>query len=158
MARVYLGLGSNLANPVVQLQAALSRMDALAETRLVRCSQFYSSRPLGPADQPDFVNAVCEIETQMSPELLLSALQGLELELGRVKKRHWGERMIDLDILLYDDLEMSTDVLTIPHLEIRHRDFVLIPLAEIAPGLVIPNLGSVETLIANLTETYLKPL
>jgi 7,8-dihydro-6-hydroxymethylpterin-pyrophosphokinase len=88
----------------------------------------------------------------------LSALQQIEVEQGRIKKRHWGERLIDLDILLYADLSMNTPNLTIPHAEITRRDFVLIPLAEISPGLVIPSLGPVETLISNLDTSYLNPL
>ena len=109
-------------------------------------------------DQPDFANAVCQLETQLSPQVLLSALQQIEVEQGRIKKRHWGERLIDLDILLYADQIIQTPDLIIPHAEIAQRDFVLIPLAEISPGLVIPCLGCVETLISNLETSYLKPL
>lgn len=158
MANVYIGLGGNLDNPLSQLQSAVVHLESLPETTLVRCSQFYGSKPLGPDDQPDFINAVCQIETQLSPQVLLSALQKIEIEQGRIKKRHWGERLIDLDILLYADEIIKTADLTIPHAEIALRDFVLIPLAEIAPGLVIPGLGCVETLISNLEISYLKPL
>ena len=158
MANVYIGLGSNLENPLSQLQIAIEHLEALPATDLVNCSQFYGSKPLGPDDQPDFVNAVCQVETQLSPHALLAALQQIEIEQGRIKKRHWGERLIDLDILLYADEIIKTADLTIPHAEIDLRDFVLIPLAEISPGLVIPGLGSVETLISNLERSYLKPL
>ena len=158
MSNVYIGLGSNLDGPLSQIQAALRSLKALPETTLVRCSQFYSSTPLGPEDQPDFVNAVCQLQTQLSPEDLLSALQKIEVDQGRIKKRHWGERLIDLDIILYADDIIKTADLTIPHAQVALRDFVLIPLAEIAPGLVIPDLGLVETLITNLETSYLKPL
>ncbi len=158
MANVYIGLGSNLENPLSQLQIAVQYLQALPATVLVGCSQFYGSKPLGPDDQPDFVNAVCQLETQLTPQALLSALQQIEIDQGRIKKRHWGERLIDLDILLYADQIIKTAELTVPHSEIALRDFVLIPLAEIAPGLVIPHLGRVETLISNLETSYLKPL
>ncbi|MDA3807650.1 MAG: 2-amino-4-hydroxy-6-hydroxymethyldihydropteridine diphosphokinase [Thiomicrorhabdus sp.] len=158
MANVYIGLGSNLEDPLSQLQVAVEQLKSLPETALVGCSQFYGSKPLGPDDQPDFINAVCQIETQLSPPVLLSALQQIEIDQGRIKKRHWGERLIDLDILLYADKIIKTTDLTIPHAEIALRDFVLIPLAELSPGLVIPGLGSIETLILNLETSYLKPL
>jgi 2-amino-4-hydroxy-6-hydroxymethyldihydropteridine diphosphokinase len=158
MANVYIGLGSNLEDPLSQLQIAVEQLKSLPETALVGCSQFYGSKPLGPDDQPDFINAVCQIETQLSPPVLLSALQQIEIDQGRIKKRHWGERLIDLDILLYADKIIKTTDLTIPHAEIALRDFVLIPLAELSPGLVIPGLGSIETLILNLETSYLKPL
>ncbi|VAW48879.1 2-amino-4-hydroxy-6-hydroxymethyldihydropteridinepyrophosphokinase, partial [hydrothermal vent metagenome] len=121
-------------------------------------SPFYGSTPLGPSDQPDFVNAVCLIETEFTPCALLRALKTIEIEQGRVKKRHWGERLIDLDILLFDDLELTSDVLTIPHRDMTLRDFVLIPLLDIAPDLIIPHKGSVKSLILALETSYLYPL
>ncbi|MCF6299086.1 MAG: 2-amino-4-hydroxy-6-hydroxymethyldihydropteridine diphosphokinase [Thiomicrorhabdus sp.] len=158
MATAFIGLGSNLSDPVKQLNLAISYINRLPDTSVVRTSQFYGSTPLGPSDQPDFVNAVCLIETAFTPLALLSALQTIESEQGRVKKRHWGERLIDLDILLFDGLELASDVLTIPHKELTSRDFVLIPLLEIAPDLAIPNKGSVKSLIATLQTSYLYPL
>lgn len=158
MASVFIGLGGNLADPVEQLKIAINSIEQLEATQLVCCSQFYGSTPLGPEDQPDFVNAVCQIETELLPDVLLAALQTIEKTQGRIKKRHWGERLIDLDILLYDNQAILSEHLTIPHVEIANRDFVLIPLAEISPSLVIPSKGSVEALISNLSETYLKPL
>ncbi|WEJ63317.1 2-amino-4-hydroxy-6-hydroxymethyldihydropteridine diphosphokinase [Thiomicrorhabdus lithotrophica] len=151
----YIGLGSNLSNPIEQLKIALQSIDTLPSTRLVQSSSFYGSKPLGPQDQPDFVNAVCKIKTKLSAEELLHHLQKIELEQGRIKKRHWGERLIDLDILLFGDDIISTDELTVPHKQIALRDFVLIPLAEIAPGLIIPKLGKIESLIAALEDSYL---
>ncbi len=158
LATVYIGLGSNLENPVFQIQIALKQLQTLPEISFIECSQSYGSTPLGPEDQPDFVNAVCRLKTSLSPRELLVALQKIEFEQGRIKRRHWGERLIDLDILQYNDIEMSSADLTIPHAEMAKRDFVLIPLAELSPGLVIPGLGTVESLIAGLESSYLKSL
>ncbi len=158
MAQVFVGLGSNLSDPVKQVNRALRSLGELAQTRLVRCSKLYGSAPQGPQDQPDFVNAVCLLETQLTPMDLLLALQGIEQTQGRVKKRHWGERLIDLDILLFDGLTISLPELTIPHVEIANRDFVLVPLFEIEPNVTIPNQGSVRSLISQLKTSYLHPI
>ncbi|MBO1924465.1 2-amino-4-hydroxy-6-hydroxymethyldihydropteridine diphosphokinase [Thiomicrorhabdus sp. 6S3-12] len=156
--RVYLGLGANLDQPAEQIRAALRSLDGLPQSRLVKSSALYTSSPLGPQDQPDYVNAVCLLETQLAPDELLHQLQRLEIEQGRVKKRHWGERTIDLDILLYDDLQLQSEHLQIPHSQMHLRDFVLVPLAEIAPGVVIPGLGKVEELISDLQDSFLRTL
>ncbi|MBN2647158.1 MAG: 2-amino-4-hydroxy-6-hydroxymethyldihydropteridine diphosphokinase [Thiotrichales bacterium] len=156
--RVFIGLGANLDQPSLQLETALAALARLPSTELVQSSAFYVSFPLGPQDQPDYLNAVCELRTALAPQSLLRALQAIELQQGRVKKRHWGERVIDLDILLYDDLQLQTDKLQIPHPQLHLRDFVLIPLAQIAPTLQIPGLGSLKSLIATLQQSYLKPL
>lgn len=153
-----MGLGSNLSDPVKQVNRALRSLDELVQTRVVRCSKLYGSVPQGPQDQPDFVNAVCLLETQLTPLDLLLALQGIEQAQGRVKKRHWGERLIDLDILLFDGLAISLPELTIPHVEIANRDFVLMPLFEIEPDVNIPNQGSVRSLISQLKTSYLHPI
>ncbi|WP_127470413.1 2-amino-4-hydroxy-6-hydroxymethyldihydropteridine diphosphokinase [Thiomicrorhabdus aquaedulcis] len=137
MAQVYIGLGSNLANPSLQLRSALKAMANLPNTCLLSTSSFYGSAPQGPQDQPDFINAVCLLDTPLLPNELLKALQAIEQTQGRTKKRHWGERLIDLDILLYDDQVINAIDLTVPHPQLLLRDFVLQPLAEIAPGLVI---------------------
>lgn len=155
--RVYIGLGSNLDHPERQLNDALQALTALPDTRLLMQSRFYASKPQGPQDQPDFMNAVCLLETDLSPFALLKALQQIEQSQGRIKKRHWGERLIDLDILLYGDQSIQTAELTVPHKEMATRDFVLLPLAEISPGRVIPGMGSVETLIAQLEQTFVVP-
>ena len=151
----YLGLGSNLSNPVEQLKTALNAISELPQTQLIKSSSFYGSKPLGPQDQPDFVNAVCKIQTELSPLVLLKAVQKIEQEQGRVKKRHWGERLIDIDILLYGEQCIEEENLSIPHLQMSVRDFVLVPLAEISPGLVIPNKGEVNTLLSKLEKSYL---
>ncbi len=158
MARVFIGLGSNLANPEKQIQRALDSLSRLPCIQVMQCSELYRSAPQGPQDQPDFVNAVCELDTSLLPEELLSALQCIEQKQGRVKIRHWGERLIDLDILLFDDLIVSQPRLTIPHIEMVNRDFVLIPLYELAPELDIPNHGPIQSLISQLDTTYLYPI
>ncbi|MDX1348372.1 MAG: 2-amino-4-hydroxy-6-hydroxymethyldihydropteridine diphosphokinase [Thiomicrorhabdus chilensis] len=155
---VYIGLGSNLQDPASQIEQAFQAIDQLPQTRLLKHSRLYSSKPLGPQDQPDFVNAVCLVETELEAQALLTALQEIERNQGRIKKRHWGERNIDLDILLYADQKLKTQTLTIPHPEIAQRDFVLLPLAEITPGLLIPELGRVEDLISQLETTFVIPL
>jgi len=155
---VYIGLGSNLDNPLAQIQTAVASLNQTKELEVLACSSLYGSKPQGPQDQPDFANAVCLVETTLSPLNLLACLQTIEQQQGRVKKRHWGERLIDLDILLYGAQVISTEVLTVPHAELANRDFVLIPLAEIAPGLVVSNMGAVESLISKLDTSYLKPL
>lgn len=123
---------------------------------LMSASSLYASKPQGPQDQPDFVNAVAKIKTQLSATSLLASLQTLEKEQGKVKKRHWGERVIDLDILLYGSVTIQTTTLTIPHPEIPYRDFVLLPLSELV--LELPLLGNVSNLIDALDETYVYPL
>ncbi|WP_373018237.1 2-amino-4-hydroxy-6-hydroxymethyldihydropteridine diphosphokinase [Thiomicrorhabdus sp.] len=154
---VYIGLGSNLENPGKQIETALTSLDNLPDTRLLKRSRLYASKPLGPQDQPDFMNAVCLLETDLEPLALLDALQAIELAQGRVKKRHWGERSIDLDILLYGQLQISSERLNLPHKEIASRDFVLLPLAEISPGLIVSGQGTVEDLIAQLETTFVVP-
>lgn len=138
MSIAYIALGSNLNMPIAQLQSALKAMDRLPQTKLLNVSSFYQSKPLGPQNQPDYVNAVACIETQLQPIELLDALQYIENEQGRVRLRRWGERTLDLDILLYDDLQLQSERLTIPHYDMKHREFVMIPLQEIASELILP--------------------
>ncbi len=139
MHTAYIALGSNLASPIEQLKQALQALKKLEKTELVSVSSFYQSKPLGPQDQPDFINAVVEIATSLEPIGLLDNLQAIEQAQGRERKRHWGERTLDLDILLYDDREIKCERLTIPHYDMCNREFVIVPLFEIAPDLVLPN-------------------
>lgn len=140
MTRVYLALGSNLAQPLQQARAALAALDAIPATRLARCSSFYRSRPLGPQDQPDYLNAVAELETELAAERLLDHTQRIELEQGRVRKaERWGPRTLDLDILLFGDATLRTERLTVPHYDMKNREFMLYPLAELAPELTFPD-------------------
>lgn len=140
MERVYIGLGSNLATPLEQLRSALAALAALPQTQLVAQSSFYASDPLGPADQPRYVNAVAALDSELSPLALLDALQTIELEQGRTRKaERWGPRTLDLDILLFGERLLDEPRLTVPHYHMHARAFVLYPLAEIAPGLQLPD-------------------
>lgn len=139
-ALVWLAIGSNLAKPLEQIDAALMALSALPSTRLLACASYYRSRPMGPQDQPDYLNTVARLETCLSPESLLDQTQAIEQHQGRVRKAdRWGPRTLDLDILLYGDLQMATERLTIPHYGMKKREFVLYPLAELAPDLVFPD-------------------
>ena len=140
MERVYIGLGSNLATPLEQLRSALAALAALPHTSLAAQSSFYASDPLGPADQPRYVNAVAALDTELSPLSLLDALQTIELEQGRTRKaERWGPRTLDLDILLFGERLLDEPRLTVPHYHMHARAFVLYPLAEIAPALQLPD-------------------
>ncbi|QTF07434.1 2-amino-4-hydroxy-6-hydroxymethyldihydropteridine diphosphokinase [Brenneria izadpanahii] len=156
MTRVYLALGSNLAHPLQQAHAALTALDNVPQTRLVRCSSFYRSRPLGPQDQPDYLNAVAELETALGAEQLLDHTQAIEREQGRVRKAHrWGPRTLDLDILLFGNEVIDTPRLTVPHYDMKNREFMLYPLAEIAPELCFPDGESLSHLLANIDRNGL---
>ena len=150
MQRVYIGLGSNLANPAEQLRAALGAISGLPQSRLSACSSLYASDPLGPPDQPRYVNAVAALDTELAPLELLDALQRIEQEQGRVRKaERWGPRTLDLDILLFGNRLLSEERLTVPHYHMHARAFVLYPLAEIAPtDLQLPDGRSLEQLLA----------
>ncbi|MGY3879253.1 2-amino-4-hydroxy-6-hydroxymethyldihydropteridine diphosphokinase [Aeromonas enteropelogenes] len=139
MSEVFVAIGSNLADPLGQARRAVSALAALPETELQQASSFYSSRPMGPADQPDYVNAVARLATRLAPLALLDQLQRIELEQGRVRKdERWGPRTLDLDLLLYGDRVIKHERLIVPHYGMQEREFVLLPLAEIAPALVLP--------------------
>ncbi len=139
--RCYLGLGSNLAtelgSPVEHLQQALMTLAQHKQVCNVQASSFYASSPMGPQDQPDFVNAVVMIETSLQPLELLSLCQHLEAAAKRARLRHWGERSLDVDILLYGDEQIDLPRLTVPHAGLAERNFVLLPLRELAPKLII---------------------
>ncbi len=147
MAVAYLGLGSNLGNRRETLDSAVRRLDEHNEISVTNRSSLHETEPYGKTDQPDFINMCIEIETRISPLELLESVLTIEHELGRVRKEVWGPRTIDIDILLYEDLELSLDDLSIPHSEMHKRAFVLNPLSEIAGGRVHPGLGkTVQTL------------
>lgn len=139
MVRVFIGIGSNLQDPLRQAQLAAARLRELPETVFGQASSYYQTPPLGPVDQPDFINQVVSLETALSPEQLLDCLQAIEHEQGRIRLKHWGPRIIDLDILLYGNKIMRTDRLTIPHAGLKERAFFIYPLAEIAPDLMLPS-------------------
>ncbi|MDY4921149.1 MAG: 2-amino-4-hydroxy-6-hydroxymethyldihydropteridine diphosphokinase [Phascolarctobacterium sp.] len=133
----YVALGSNLGDKEANLQRALELLAAQG-VEVVRTSSFISTEPYGVTDQPAFLNGVCEVRTCLDPLRLLRTLLAIEQEMGRVRLRHWGERNIDLDLLLYEDEVMDTPELKLPHPDMQNRDFVLLPLAELAPQLVHP--------------------
>lgn len=137
----YVGLGSNLANelgsPVEHLQNAMNSLLVHEQIREVRVSSFYASAPMGPQDQPDFINAVAGFETTLSPFELLAFCQQLEAQAMRARLRRWGERSLDVDILLYGDIVLTEPQLIIPHAGLTKRNFVLIPLRELAPTVMI---------------------
>lgn len=131
----YIGLGSNLESPIEQVREALNELATLPLSRLVAASSLYASRPVGPQDQPDFVNAVAALETRLSPLALLDQLQALEQQHRRRRQHHWGPRTLDLDLLLYANDQIDSKRLRVPHPQMTARAFVLVPLAEIAPTL-----------------------
>jgi 2-amino-4-hydroxy-6-hydroxymethyldihydropteridine diphosphokinase len=139
--RAFVGLGSNLDDPTGQVRRALLELAQLAESRLLRHSGLYRSPPMGPQDQPPYVNAVAMLQTALAPLELLDALQALERAHGRRRTTRWGPRTLDLDLLLYGDLQIEHPRLRVPHPGMAQRAFVLVPMAEIAPDLEIPGLG-----------------
>jgi 2-amino-4-hydroxy-6-hydroxymethyldihydropteridine diphosphokinase len=152
MAVVYLGIGSNLGDKQGNCLGALERLSA-REVVISKRSALYKTQPWGVKDQPDFVNMVVEAETGMSPEELLVVLKAIEKEMGRKAVTRWGPRLIDLDVLLYDDRIVQTKDLVIPHPLLHKRDFVLLPLAEISPERIHPVL---KRTIRELTEELIK--
>lgn len=149
--RVYIGLGSNLNEPVTQIKTALAALDALPETCCVQHSSLYRSAALtlNTHAQPDYINAVAALDTQLEPMQLLIELQALEQRQGRTRSAgRWTPRTLDLDLLLYADRQWTSEVLTVPHPQLHERSFVLYPLLEIAPDLYVPGHGSVRELAA----------
>ncbi|MDO3386098.1 2-amino-4-hydroxy-6-hydroxymethyldihydropteridine diphosphokinase [Gilvimarinus sp. SDUM040013] len=143
----YLGLGSNLQEPLAQLNRALEELSRIPGSRLVNVSPFYRSKPVGPQDQPDFINAAACMETNLEAHALLDQLQAIEQLHGRQRKQHWGPRTLDLDILLYGNQTIDTQRLQVPHPYLTERNFVLVPLANIAPGLTLPGGQSLDRLV-----------
>lgn len=140
MITAYIAIGSNLADPVVQAKSAIEALKQLPKSRFLCASQLYSSTPMGPQNQPDYINAVAAIETELTPLELLDCTQAIELKQGRVRKEErWGPRTLDLDIILYGDEVIDSERLTVPHYGMKEREFVLYPLAEIAPNLTLPD-------------------
>ncbi|MBS9779243.1 MAG: 2-amino-4-hydroxy-6-hydroxymethyldihydropteridine diphosphokinase [Moraxellaceae bacterium] len=152
----YLGLGSNLANelgtPQEHIKTAIIRLSEHSNISEVRTSSFYLSNAYGVTDQADFINVVVACKTDLSPHKLLDVCQSLEKQAKRERLRHWGERSLDVDILLYGDKVVNTDDLTIPHVEICKRNFVLVPLAELAPNLTIQGKAIVDMELSNNWE------
>lgn len=145
MIDAYIGLGSNLENPLMQVTTALLQLDEIEQTSLLDFSSLYISRPLGPKNQPPYVNAAAWIATRLDPHMLLAHLNAIETEHGRKRNgQRWGPRTLDLDILVYGNISIKDQSLTIPHPGIRWREFVLYPLHEVNKNLMIPNLGLIS--------------
>lgn len=139
MSTAYIALGSNLGDREENLRTALKHLEAKG-VRVVKVSTFIETEPYGVTDQPGFINAACQVATELPPLELLRLLLSIEQEMGRVRLRRWGERNIDLDLLLYEDAVLKSEELTLPHPDMHNRDFVLLPLAELAPEVVHPKL------------------
>jgi|TARA_R110001583_G_scaffold54967_2_gene167738 2-amino-4-hydroxy-6-hydroxymethyldihydropteridine diphosphokinase len=156
MALVYIGLGANLDQPQQQIELALIELARLPNTTLILHSSLYHSKPVGPQDQPDYINAVALLDTQLEPLDLLDVLQKLEQDHGRLRKRHWGERTLDLDIILIDNKIIESERLTVPHPFAQQRSFVLFPLFEISPNLIFPNGIALEQLLTELDNDLIR--
>ncbi len=148
MSEVYIGLGSNLDQPLLQIQSALTHLSEHRDLTLNQVSSLYQSKPWGVSEQGDFINAVAKLETKLSPAELLHLLQVIEKKHNRVRTEKWGPRTLDLDILLFDQLELKSPKLTVPHLYLTEREFVVYPLAEIAPDLVLPSGETIAAIAA----------
>ncbi len=158
VTRVYLALGSNLADPLHQVDAALRALDALPYTARVATSSFYRTPPYGPPDQPDYLNAAVALETALAPEILLDHTQRIELEQSRLRKaERWGPRTIDIDILLFGQHILNTPRLIVPHYDMHNRAFILTPLLEIAPDVTLPDGRSLSDLLARLDASAIRP-
>lgn len=149
--QVYIAIGSNLGNPIQQAMDAIEALKTIPKTTLITVSSLYGSKPMGPADQPDYVNAVALLQTELLPLELLDHTQRIELEHGRVRKdERWGPRTLDLDMLLYNNQVIDSPRLTLPHYGMKEREFVIYPLLEIAPDLIMPDGTSIQSLTDTL--------
>ncbi|WP_213322648.1 2-amino-4-hydroxy-6-hydroxymethyldihydropteridine diphosphokinase [Klebsiella aerogenes] len=151
MTLVYIAIGSNLASPLEQVNAAIRALADIPDSRVVSVSSLYRTPPLGPQDQPDYLNAAVALETSLAPEALLDHTQRIELQQGRVRKaKRWGPRTLDLDIMLFGDAIINSERLTVPHYDMKNRGFMLWPLFEIAPQLHFPDGLALRVALENL--------
>ncbi|AXB32330.1 2-amino-4-hydroxy-6-hydroxymethyldihydropteridine diphosphokinase [Vibrio campbellii] len=156
MITAYIAVGSNLADPVSQAKQAIEALKTLPNSKFVQASSLYSSTPMGPQNQPDYINAVVAIKTNLTPLELLDCTQAIEQEQGRVRKEErWGPRTLDLDMILYGNEVIDSERLTVPHYGMREREFVLYPLAEIAPSLQLPDGTEVSSLLEQVDRNGL---
>lgn len=157
MISVFIAVGSNLSDPVSQANAAIDALKQLPKSEFVKTSSLYSSTPMGPKNQPDYINAVVEIKTELTPLELLDCTQAIELEQGRVRKEErWGPRTLDLDLILYGNEVIDSERLVVPHYGMKEREFVLYPLAEIAPNLTLPCGTRLEDLLKVVEQNGLR--
>ena len=154
----FIALGSNLDSPIQQVNKALRAIRKIPGVTLMQCSSLYESAPLGPQDQPDYINAVAKIHTSLEPHSLLDQLQSIEANQGRQRSMRWGARTIDLDILLYGERTINSERLCIPHPGLRGRNFVIHPLYEIAPNLVLTDALPLKILFDQSSANGLKQL
>ncbi|WP_308561805.1 2-amino-4-hydroxy-6-hydroxymethyldihydropteridine diphosphokinase [uncultured Klebsiella sp.] len=151
MTRAWIAIGSNLASPLAQVNAAISALAEIPDSQVVSVSSFYRTPPLGPQDQPDYLNAAVALETTLTAEALLNHTQRIERQQGRTRKaERWGPRTLDLDIMLFGEEVINTPRLTVPHYDMKNRGFMLWPLFEIAPELRFPDGLALSTVLANL--------
>ncbi len=155
---VFIGLGSNLSDPAEQINSALNELAQLPSSRALQCAPWYSSKAIGPGDQPDYINTVVKLETILAAEKLLDQLQSIEKKHGRQRNIRWGARTLDLDILLFGEEVISTNRLEIPHPEMNWRGFVLKPLFDLAPTLTLPKGHSVKEYLAACDTSDLRLL
>jgi 2-amino-4-hydroxy-6-hydroxymethyldihydropteridine diphosphokinase len=152
----YIGLGSNLESPLTQIEQAFDELAHMNKTQFIARSSLYSSLAIGPGNQPEYINAVALLATELSPTELLDALQAIEHAHRRVRNIHWGPRTLDLDLLLFGELEINSERLVVPHPFLTQRNFVLYPLFEVSPTLHIPNAGDLALLVAQCSPEGLK--
>ncbi|MBC3617830.1 2-amino-4-hydroxy-6-hydroxymethyldihydropteridine diphosphokinase [Vibrio metschnikovii] len=156
MTIAYIAVGSNLAKPILQAKQAIEALKQLPKSQFIAASSLYTSTPMGPQDQPEYINAVVVIDTQLSPLALLDCTQAIEQEQGRERKaERWGPRTLDLDILLYGDEIIDSPRLTVPHYGMKVREFVLYPLDEIAPDLSLPDGTKLSDLLSEVDRNGL---
>ncbi|MGR6840587.1 2-amino-4-hydroxy-6-hydroxymethyldihydropteridine diphosphokinase [Aliivibrio wodanis] len=156
MIKVIIAIGSNLGNPIEQARVAIEALHHLPDSTVTAVSSLYSSSPMGPQDQPDYINAVVEIETSLKPLNLLDFTQKIELEQGRVRKdERWGPRTLDLDIILFGDQVIDNERLTVPHYGMKEREFVLYPLAEIYNDFTFPDGTTLSQLLTQVDRNGL---
>jgi len=152
MSKIYIALGSNLDEPSEQIYKAINSIDAVDDLSVTHISSLYKTKPIGKIDQPDFINAVIEVEGDISPENLHAALQAIETQAGRIRIELNEPRTLDLDILLIDDLIMKTKKLTVPHPRMHQRQFVIVPLLEINQKVNIPGIGPINKILKSLPD------
>jgi 2-amino-4-hydroxy-6-hydroxymethyldihydropteridine diphosphokinase len=158
MSSVYIGLGSNLEQPQQQLSSAIVEIGRLPATSVLQHSPFYRSTAIGPGEQPDYVNAVAHLHTDLDAMALLQQLQTIERAHGRQRMLRWGPRTLDLDILLFDDMVLETETLQLPHPRIAERNFVIAPLYHLCPELALPDGTTLASLFATMNQSGLQRL